>query len=95
MFWDADNSTVWDTFFHCLHPTKDYASIKSFERSLDGHVAYYALKHCMMGASMVQTLEAQANQVLQTLKYQGQNQGFTFGKFVNTFKQAFLDCGIE
>jgi hypothetical protein len=94
MFWEADNSTVWDMLVHCLHPTKDYASIKSFERTLDGHAAYYALKNRMMGASMVQTLEAQANQVLQTLKYQGQNRGFTFDKFVSSFEQAFLDCGI-
>jgi hypothetical protein len=93
-FWDEDNSKVWDMLLHCLHPTKEYASIKSFAKKLDGHGAYIALKDRMMGTFMVKSLEAQGNHVLLTTKYTGQSKGFTFDRFVSTMEHAFNDCGV-
>jgi hypothetical protein len=44
MFWQEDNTTVWNMLVFCLHPTKEYAYAKPFERTMDGNGAYNALK---------------------------------------------------
>jgi hypothetical protein len=44
MFWREDNTTVWKMLVFCLHPTKEYAYAKPFERVMDGNGAQNALK---------------------------------------------------
>jgi hypothetical protein len=95
MFWREDNTVVWDMFVHCLHPTREYVYAQPFERHMDGNTAYSALKERMLGATITKALEAKADHIIRTLQYNGQNKTLTFDKFITTFTQAFLDCGIE
>jgi hypothetical protein len=95
MFWREDNTVVWDMLVHCLHPTREYACAQPFERHMDGNAAYSALKERMLGATITKALEAKTDHVIRTLQYNGQNKSLTFNKFIATFTQAFLNCGIE
>jgi hypothetical protein len=96
MFWREDNAAVWDMLAHCLHPTKEFAHIKTFEKKADGHGAYVAFKERMLGPNITKSLEAVADNLIRTIKFTGNtNRGFTFDKMVTTLAQGFLDCGTE
>jgi hypothetical protein len=95
IFWREDNTAVWDMLVHCLHPTKEYAYAQPFERAMNGNGAYTALKERMLGATITKALEAKADHLIRTLQFNGQTKGLSFDKFITTFTQAFLDCGME
>jgi hypothetical protein len=61
---------------------------------MDGNTAYNALKNRMLGPSITKALEANADQTIRTLQFNGQNKNLTFNRFITHFTQAFLDCGI-
>jgi hypothetical protein len=94
MFWREDNAAVWDMLANCLHPTKEYAHIKTFAKKADGHAAYVSLKESMLGPSITKSLEAIADNVIRTVKYTGKG-SFTFDRLVTMMIQGFIDCGTE
>jgi hypothetical protein len=95
MFWREDNTTVWDMLLQCIHPTKEYAYIKAYEKKCDGHSAYVALKRRMLGPGITKSLEAVADKIIRSVKYSGSSRGFTFDKMVTALQQGFIDCGTE
>jgi hypothetical protein len=82
---------------YCLHLTKEYVYTQPFEIAMDSNTAYTALKEQMLGATITITkaLEAKADHQIRTLPFNGQIKGVSFDKFIITFTQAFLDCGVE
>jgi hypothetical protein len=47
-----------------------------------------------LGLPLPKALEAKADHQIRTLQFNGQTKGLSFDKFITTFTQAFLDCGM-
>jgi hypothetical protein len=77
IFWVGDNIMVWNQLRECFHPTKDYTWVKPFEKSRDGHGAYWAAKKHALGPGAVRTISASADKIIATACYFGAKLGFT------------------
>ncbi|MGL5934462.1 MAG: hypothetical protein ACRCZI_02445, partial [Cetobacterium sp.] len=76
----GDNTMVWNMLRECFHPTKDYTWVKPFEKSKDGHGAYWAAKKHALGPGAVRTISAGADKIISTTRYDGKNKSWTFDK---------------
>ena len=94
----TDNVTVWTKLKNHLLNTPPYNHISDFNNGKDGRRAWYALKATYEGEDFQQRMRDKAFALLTHTFYRGDNNRFTFEKYINVHKQAhkmLLDSGYN
>ena len=89
--YQQDNAAVWQIMRQVTHGGPAWNWVSTYQRTMDGRSAYFALKEHYQGSSFVARLRAEADKVLETLVYDGRSRNFTFERYCEKLNRAFED----
>jgi hypothetical protein len=93
--WRHDNGVVFDFMKEKVHGTKAWGTIKQFERASHGREAFLALIALYLGPDVTELLMKQAEETLNTTRFDRNSKNFPFDKFVGKMRQCFLDLNRD
>ena len=87
----SDNRKVWSFLRSITFGTTAWPTIANFATSRNGHGAYHALQNQYLGPDVRRLLMQRAEQFLGKAKFDGKARNFTYDKFLNKMRRAFMD----
>ena len=87
----ADNEAVWDAVQHVAHEGPAWGWVQSFARQRNGRGTYLVLKQHYLGDTFQARLRSCADQIIETIYYDGMKQNFSFEKYIETLQKSFVD----
>ena len=89
--YQEDSQTIWVVIRTMCHGGPAWPWVQDHARTLNGRDAYFSLKGHYLGPSFQSRIKARADQILETVFYDGKARNFSFEKFGERLKGAFTD----
>jgi hypothetical protein len=86
-----DNIMALNAIRHVTHEGPGWSWVNEHQRTLDGRLAYQAIKRHYLGDQLIARLRSTADNVLESAFYDGQSRSFTFEKYCESLQLAFTD----